>query len=531
VAFSWTRRQATPRASASGPIGFDRLREALGNTSSRWALPLVLVVGLVAVFPFRNFAGDDAYISFRFARNLADGAGFSFNPFQPTYGSTSPLWVFLLAGLYKLGTPMLFAAHFLSYVFVGLSLLVFWHVSRLYVSGTAYAVLATLLLAFDPWFMKWGMSGMENGLALFLLLTGWWVQLRLRDSGRLNFLSPLLWALATLARPEMALLFGLGFVDNLLHERRRRTANALVAIVLFAGVYGPWLLYAYDQFGTIVPNTIQAKISGRQGAALENTVRWLGSFWLTGFVVTVVAVVLNHRPLARGLRRLEVRRRYWLPLAWAATLLSFYIVGGAPVSGRYEMYATPVFILINVVAVAALLPRLQPSNRTAALLAYTLGSLIYLGLVTYQFNWYNTRFAEGMDPRLIGLGRTLERESQPGDWIAADQIGAVGYFSQRNVLDIVGLVSPEMIVYHKQGAASGSSRPTWEAIYQRRPQFLVLVDDWDEMGKHGPEYGQCIDKVAGPCVELLERDLVLREGATSFGGESYYYVYRTHWPG
>ena len=62
-----------------------------------------VVLTFLALFPYRHFAGDDAYISFRFARNFAEGAGFAFNPGEPTYGSTSPLWIFLMAGLHRLG--------------------------------------------------------------------------------------------------------------------------------------------------------------------------------------------------------------------------------------------------------------------------------------------------------------------------------------------------------------------------------------------------------------------------------------------
>ena len=40
---------------------------------------------------------DDAWIHFQFARNLSQGHGFSYNPGQPTPGSTAPLWTLLLA--------------------------------------------------------------------------------------------------------------------------------------------------------------------------------------------------------------------------------------------------------------------------------------------------------------------------------------------------------------------------------------------------------------------------------------------------
>src|SRR5438105_2649940 len=46
---------------------------------------------------------DDAYITFRYARNLAEGVGLVYNPGEWVLGTTSPLWAILLAGGYRLG--------------------------------------------------------------------------------------------------------------------------------------------------------------------------------------------------------------------------------------------------------------------------------------------------------------------------------------------------------------------------------------------------------------------------------------------
>src|SRR5919106_989688 len=47
----------------------------------------------VAGFPL-----DDSWIHLHFARNIAEGAGFAYNPGRPVAGSTAPLWTLLLAG-------------------------------------------------------------------------------------------------------------------------------------------------------------------------------------------------------------------------------------------------------------------------------------------------------------------------------------------------------------------------------------------------------------------------------------------------
>ncbi|MBI4256144.1 MAG: hypothetical protein HY616_13825, partial [Candidatus Rokubacteria bacterium] len=61
-------------------------------------LPLALFVareGRIAGAP--GFPLDDSWIHLHFARNLAEGAGFVYNPGTPVAGSTAPLWTLALA--------------------------------------------------------------------------------------------------------------------------------------------------------------------------------------------------------------------------------------------------------------------------------------------------------------------------------------------------------------------------------------------------------------------------------------------------
>ncbi|HYR69064.1 MAG TPA: hypothetical protein VER77_04230, partial [Candidatus Dormibacteraeota bacterium] len=61
-------------------------------------LVAILLLGLGHLTPFLGYLTDDTFIHLQFAKNLIGGRGFAFNAGEPTYGSTSPLWVLLLAG-------------------------------------------------------------------------------------------------------------------------------------------------------------------------------------------------------------------------------------------------------------------------------------------------------------------------------------------------------------------------------------------------------------------------------------------------
>ena len=62
-----------------------------------------LVVFLLFALPFRNWTPDDAFISFEYARNLAEGNGLVFNDGERVEGFSNLLWTLLLAAVHRVG--------------------------------------------------------------------------------------------------------------------------------------------------------------------------------------------------------------------------------------------------------------------------------------------------------------------------------------------------------------------------------------------------------------------------------------------
>jgi hypothetical protein len=494
---------AAPPASRSGFSRFVRERPAL-------AAGLLVLLSVIVLWPYRHFAGDDAYITFRFAHNLANGSGFAFNPGVPTYGSTAPLWVFMIAGLGRLGMDIPDAAHLLNWVFALIDVLLFFRLACRYLGKGAAAWIATALLIVDPWFVRWGLSGMENALALCLLMGMLLAQLELRNSGRINWISPLLAGLAGLCRPEMTLLSGLLILDMLVLERRRLRADIAIAIICYALIFVPWLWYALSVFHSPIPNTITAKISSDHALAFTRVLLYFASFWI--FQALAVIAVLAFRPLREtAMRLLQDSRGAWLlPVSWAVILPAFYIAGGAPVAGRYMVFALPCYLLIGVAAWTVVWSRFP---RTVA--ACAVATLLLVAAVQYQYCWYITRWPLGMDPRMIDAALTIKGMSRATDVIAADQIGVLGYYAQRPMLDIYGLASPQILPYRRQSDAA-----MWHYVRQSRAQYLFVIGTIDELSRIDSGYRS---------LTLIKAVPVQREGAAAAAGPIVYYLYRTNW--
>ncbi len=64
---------------------------------------IIFVLGILLRLPFLPTTGDDAYITFRYARNLISGLGYVFNPGEHVLGTTTPLYTLYLALAGRLG--------------------------------------------------------------------------------------------------------------------------------------------------------------------------------------------------------------------------------------------------------------------------------------------------------------------------------------------------------------------------------------------------------------------------------------------
>ena len=261
-------------------------------------LSLALAIFAAAGWVMRGYITDDTYIHLRYAENLLRFGEFSFNPGQQTYGASSPLWIFGLALLLKLGVSAFAATKILGGL-SGLFVLILLDkiLERLSFRGI-WNTLLLVLLAADAWFLRWSWSGMETPLATAMLLMLLWPLLSGRDVGWGVTRGPLwhrylawgaLAGLAGLVRPEFMLVaplalplllwfeyFRAGSMGGPSARYRARPQQPIVAAG--AGwllVMGPWLTYSWSTFGRLLPDTAAAKSSG--GAASLGVV--LGYLW------------------------------------------------------------------------------------------------------------------------------------------------------------------------------------------------------------------------------------------------------------
>jgi hypothetical protein len=239
------------------------------------------------------FVGDDAFISFRYARHLAEGQGLVWNTGERVEGYTNFLWVVLMAGALRLGWRPEVVSNALG-IASGTALLVALLVFAARRAGWRNPIvwLAPLTLALSRSFTAWCTGGLETQLFTLLVFLASMAFLRERDRGwTLPIGSSSLYALATLTRPEGALfatVAGLFFL-GVLPIRRSSVRTALVWALPYVVVVGTHLLWRHAYYGDWLPNTFYAKVAG---AWWEQGLRYLHLFAEDYRILSFLALAL-----------------------------------------------------------------------------------------------------------------------------------------------------------------------------------------------------------------------------------------------
>ncbi len=424
--------------------------------------------GIAAAFLARlgGWAPDDSYITYRYALNLAAGRGFVFNPGERVFGSTDPGLALLLGGLRAVtGAPVPWlAAAVFAFSLVGVATLLLVQ-ERRRGHGLEAGLGGTLLLASSYFWLN---QGAAAPLVLLLLLSA------AALAERSETAAGLLAGAAVWVRPDAAL--GAGLLALLLAGRRRLPWRYALAAgcVVAAGLGLAWVY-----FGSPLPNTLGAKLD-MAGATPGS---WAGlRFWARAlapigrhFGAEWPAVLLAGAAgcgvvVWKGSRAGRLLALYGIAIALAYPLL------GVPFFSWYILpclMAAIYGLAFLAGEVAAWVPmRLRP------LLAA--GLFLLLAATTLRAGW---EMARGFSPApyLQSYRRGAEwirANSPPDAAVAYVEIGVLGYYSDRPVLDLMGLVSPWVRPYVVRHDMLGAfqQRPTELVLFHTRGRMAPVVD-------------------------------------------------------
>jgi hypothetical protein len=395
-----------------------------------------------------GFPLDDSWIHLTYARNLAERGQWAFQPGHLSAGSTSPLWTFLLAIGFWLHLGPYAWTYLLGEVCLLALAILAESTARRLVPGYRPRLPWIGLFFVAEWHLQWAaLSGMET-LLQALIMTGVIAMLML--GSRRYLLLGLLTGLSMWVRPDGLTLLGPVLVTILLTEKgvADRLSATATYLLGFAALLVPYLAFNLWLSGALMPNTFyakQAEYAAWQAEPLFYRISVLLVQLLTGPSVILLPGVIASVVLA-------IRRRVWATLAamaWCGGYLLLYILRlPAYQHGRYLMPAMPLFFLFGLLAYAefqksTLLGRRHWAVQTAGqfgLLLLTLGFVV-LGARSYGED------VGLIESEMVVTAKWVATNLPEHAVIAAHDIGALGYFDHHTLIDLAGLVSPEVIPF------------------------------------------------------------------------------------
>jgi hypothetical protein len=438
------------------------------------ALYFVLASGAL-YFAFSHWTYDDPFITYRYAENLAQGLGFVYNLGDRVLSTTTPLFTLFLASLYRVWPDLLSIALLTSAMGTALGAVFLWGLASTWNSRVVgwvalllYPTATELLVAFSS----------ETPLYLAFCLGAIYFYARQR-----YLLSAAFASLAALARPDGALVAFLLAVDYLLRGIRPIPWRAAL---LYIVVVSSWVLFAWVYFGSPLPVTLVAKqsqatmaISQRFAVRFVKVVRDHATHW-EYWVETILAVFGFGTLLGWG--------RRWAPvLAWPLIYFAVYSLLG--VTGYHWYYSplVPGFVVAVGLGVEGLvrwigrqkageIDNIRSPAWISSLISVLLASVLLLPLFIAQLD--NVMRLRQLSDRRYAIyraaGEWLALNTQPQDSVGALEVGIIGFYSRRHMVDFAGLIQPDI-------ARQLTLQTTYEdaalyAVERYRPRYLVLHD-------------------------------------------------------
>ncbi|MEM4724029.1 MAG: DUF2079 domain-containing protein [Candidatus Hadarchaeum sp.] len=438
-------------------------------------LALTLILGLL----LRQVAFDDPFVTYRYARNLRAGLGLVYNPGERVLSTTAPLYALLLAGgaLFTDNIPALSNGMGIVATFVGACFLYLLCDSF---GASSTGLVAAILYIIAP--LLWLSLGFETAFYLALVLGAFYFYFANRF-----MLCTLLLALALLTRGD-GILPAIALGTHYIVTRHRIPWRSVALYLLLSA---PLLIYLTLFFGSPFPVTLAAKaaqaklgITGfyphttfTQGALILAEAYWQQSKL---YIVLAVCTCI-------GLVAIRQGKWLWPMLLWAVLyFIGYHLLGVAP----YHWYYAPLIPTVVLLAgsgfdrIAATIERMLGGIwPLKAVLIAAVGLFLFLPLFISNAQVYHALQNPGsVSPESRSykvlpeakveiyrrVGEWLKEHTPPDALIGVTEVGVIGYYAERTMVDFLGLIRPEV------ARALQSGNIQWALLYYQ-PDYVVLT--------------------------------------------------------
>jgi hypothetical protein len=520
----------TQDRSADEAVPRGRTGQLLTSVKLRRALHIGLLIGAGMLLTFQalsyRYVSDDAFISFRYAQNWANGYGPVYNVDERVEGYTNFLWTAILAGIRLLGGDIVLAAQALGIVLGWAILLLTYLLSRQWhPPGSFWPLLAPILLALNLSFAIWATGGLETHLFTFLLLLSVFLHLQeLKAPSRFPW-SGLVMALCTMTRPEGLIMVGLAGLHRLWAHRGRIIKQDLLWGLGFAILYVPYYVWRWSYYGYPFPNTFYAKVGG----GIEGLRR--GIEHVAGFVLEYGGGPLIILVIVLAIFRRE-RNQFDRDLLFLALVVGSYMAyviwigGDALIEYRFLLPVTPLLYLLIQESLCRIEEVIRGwQSQRANALRFSSWIVVAAMLLVWVYLLIAQPAVQESRQRVVHTRIRYEGLAVLGHWLreqvpseaslAVHHAGAMPFYSRLATIDMYGLTDTHIAHLTMQDMGkgyAGHEKHDVEYVLSRKPTYIAPIptlgeplnlEEWRGRFDQSEWFPDMQELLASPAFEFL----------------------------
>lgn len=458
-------------------------------------LPYYYINYAYSVNHFNSFPLDDPWIHLQFAKNLAEYGSFSyFRNEVVTAGSTSPLYTALLAAGFIVTNNEMWLSYITGILFFLISVYFFYRLSGTFFPGENWlAIAAALLFVFDKWLNFISVTGMETTLYIFLLVACYYYYRKMNAIGFAVTLGLTFWT-----RPDALAFIAAIAADYFFRvylKNRAPKENAGIELfgkkelykiaAIFGIIMGAYFAMNFIIAGSLLPNTYSAKLAYysaefRSRAEFMKVEVW-EYFTESAYLLIFIPFLFGVIKLAKD--TLKLRYNPLIPAFIFIVLLIFmywYKLPYAHRFGRYMMPIFPFYILQSVYGgreffrwFANYIGDSKLVNGLNVILLA--GTLVYYGTEYYETRKIFQDQSRHIYIRQVETAKWLKNNTPEGSIVATHDVGAIAYYSDRKIVDVVGLINPEFITKLNTKEFAGFVE---EQIIKQNVTYMAFLKEW-----------------------------------------------------